>query len=478
MARILRSGIMRNPFYHYFLLHKSPNSTISDLVTDTNINTTLRRLKHHKWSKGEVLHYGFLSSVLLFVFIIFPASFLIKLPIAFAFILCFLIPLTSQFFLHALPVFAWLALYFSCSKIPTSWKPAISVKVLPAMETILYGDDLSNVLAAKTTTPLDILAWIPYGIIHFSFPFIVAALVFIFGPPTALRSFAFAFGYMNLFGVMMQIFFPAASPWYKNLYGLEPANYSMHGSPGGLGRIDALLGMDTYTTAFSNSPVIFGAFPSLHSGCATMDVLFLCYLFPRFKAVWLFYACWLWWSTMYLTHHYFVDLVGGAMLSFTVFEFAKYKYLPKCDPTKFCRWAYNEIELVDIGQIDPLSSNYVYLNDDESRLYTRIYPENVHIQQVTISAPSSSSRTNTSQQQEQQPIETFEMANLASVRDEEAESDVSSTSNTPSVFEEPNIPSIYTASSATSLDEIEAQSPSSYHPSTSNAKVSSFAKTR
>ena len=123
--------------------------------------------------------------------------------------------LNITIFLPALPVFTWLALYFTCAKIPQEWKPAITVKVLPAMETILYGDNLSNVLATITTGVLDILAWLPYGIIHFSFPFVLAAIIFLFGPPTALRSFGFAFGYMNLLGVLIQMAFPAAPPWYK-----------------------------------------------------------------------------------------------------------------------------------------------------------------------------------------------------------------------------------------------------------------------
>ena len=78
---------------------------------------------------------------------------------------------------------------------------------------------------------------------------------------------------MNLLGVLIQMAFPAAPPWYKNLHGLEPANYSMHGSPGGLGRIDKLLGVDMYTRVFQFINH-FGAFPSLHSGCCIMEVLF------------------------------------------------------------------------------------------------------------------------------------------------------------------------------------------------------------
>lgn len=349
-------------FQYFFLSNRNlaiPGSDVTFLNWSTNINDNFRHLKLRAWSRSEIVHYSFLVLVILFVAIILPIPIMNKLAILTLFSLAFLMPITSQFFVSALPVFAWLALYFSAGKIPTSWKPPISVKVLPAVETILYGDDLSNVLAATTNTVLDIIAWIPYGVVHFSAPFIVAAMVFLFGPPTLLRLFGFAFGYMNLFGVMIQLTFPAASPWYKNLYGLEPANYGMHGSPGGLGRIDALFGADMYTTAFSTSPVIFGAFPSLHAGCSVMDVLWLCWLFPKLRVLWWSYALWLWWSTMYLTHHYFVDLIGGAVLLFAVFEYTKYTHLPKINYAKFCRWSYTLIAKFNISAADPLSNNYV-----------------------------------------------------------------------------------------------------------------------
>lgn len=365
---LLRSNLVQKPyqyFHYYFLLEKQPGCVLSDLNFDTDIKVSIQKFKNHDWTWREMLHYGYLSSVIFFVFVIFPAPILLKIPVLSLFCIFFLIPLTSQFFVHALPILAWLALFFSTGKIPSSWKPPISVKSLPAMETVLYGDNLSNVLATFNNVFLDIMAWIPYGILHFSAPFVVALFIFLFGPPTSLRSFGFAFGYMNLTGLMIQILFPAAPPWYKNLHGLEPADYSMYGSPGGLGRIDAFLGFDMYTSAFSNSPVVFGAFPSLHSGCAVMDVLFLCWLFPRYRFVWWGWATWLWWSTMYLTHHYFIDLIGGAVLSVSVFIYTKYVHLPVRDPTKFCRWSYTEVEKINIHYLDPLSY------DGEARLLTR-----------------------------------------------------------------------------------------------------------
>ncbi|KAK6200051.1 Aureobasidin A resistance protein [Scheffersomyces amazonensis] len=489
-STILRSRVIQKPFqlfHYYFLLEKPPASTLSDLQFETDISISLNKFKHHNWSIKEVCHYGFLSSIIFFVFIIFPASFLIKIPILLSFILCFLIPLTSQFFVHALPVFTWLALFFSAGKIPTHWKPAISVKVLPAMETILYGDNLSDVLATVTNSFLDLVAWFPYGIVHFSAPFVVAAFIFLFAPPTSLRSFGFAFGYMNLIGVLTQIFFPAAAPWYKNLYGLQPANYSMQGSPGGLGRIDELFGFDMYTTTFSNSPVIFGAFPSLHSGCAIMDVLFLCWLFPKYKYVWWTYGSWLWWSTMYLTHHYFIDLIGGAALSLIVFEYTKYNHLPIVDPAKFCRWSYVEINKIDIQTIDPLSSSYISVSDTSDSENNLGLDDNVtrfvnypYLQQQPIFQAQSSQSIAA-----QLPVEEFEMSSISVPRSRQSsrsyiagvvahdDVDVSShednssleNSATPSVFDDEHH-QISSTTSTTSLEDLASQA-SSLHPSSS-----------
>lgn len=111
---------------------------------------------------------------------------------------------------------------------------------------------------------------------------------------------------------------------------MTPANYGMKGSPAGLARIDHLFGGHGYTLTFTNAPVPFGAFPSLHSGSATMEALMLSYFFPvgvtlyksvrrqvrlDMRVVYWAYAGWLYWCTMYLMHHYLIDLVAGGCLA-------------------------------------------------------------------------------------------------------------------------------------------------------------------
>jgi hypothetical protein len=99
----------------------------------------------------------------------------------------------------------------------------------------------------------------------------------------------------------------------------------MPGSPGGLLRIDRVFGTHGYANAFGSAPLVFGAFPSLHSGSAVMEALFLSHFFPSLKPLYWAYTGVLWWATMYLSHHYLIDLTGGACLSVMVF----YLFMPE-----------------------------------------------------------------------------------------------------------------------------------------------------
>ena len=321
-----------------------PKSQLSLLDFSLDPKQTIGRLRRHKWRKLD-LHYAFLAFLLTFAFCIAEANILFKVLFAGLLTTLLLVPVLSQFFFPFLPIATWLIFFFSARFIPAAYRPPISVRVLPALENILYGANLSNILAKHTNSVLDVLGWLPYGVIHFGAPFVCSAIMWAFGPPLTVPVFATSFGYMNIIGVIIQILFPCSPPWYENLYGLAPANYGMPGSPGGLARIDKLFGGDTYTTTFTASPMVFGAFPSLHSGSATIEALFLAHCFPRFRRYFFAYVLWIWWSTMYLTHHYFVDLIGGSMLAASCYYVARRYFLPRVDPNKLTRFEYETVTL-------------------------------------------------------------------------------------------------------------------------------------
>ncbi|KAF9048199.1 PAP2-domain-containing protein [Hymenopellis radicata] len=284
-----------------------------------SVTDTLAKVQRHRW---QLLDGLYVVHVLLAAFWLFLLpSLLLKLAIPALYLLALLIPFTSQFFFPAMPVLSWVLCFFSSRYIPNEWRPNISVVVLPTLEMVLFGANISDILTRSTFFVLDIVAWIPYGVGHFSIPFITAAFLWLFRPKQALHFWASAFGYMNLIGVLIQILFPCAAPWYELIHGLTPADYGMKGSPGGLIRIDALLHTSAYTVGFSNAPVVFGAFPSLHAGSATIEALAISHFFPNMSYVAWGYALTLYWATMYLTHHYLIDVVVGACLATVTFYY-------------------------------------------------------------------------------------------------------------------------------------------------------------
>ncbi|KAH6653169.1 PAP2 superfamily protein [Truncatella angustata] len=306
----------------------------------------VRYLRHqHKWTLFDLQYVVLAMFCLSSLYIIEAHAPLIKSAAVVAYTLLLLTPVTSQFFLPSWPIWTYLLYFFSSRYIPTEVRPHIWVKVLPALENVLYGANLSNILSAHTHPILDVFAWIPYGIGHFGNPAICSALMFLFAAPKTLPVFAKSFGWLSIFGVTMALVFPCTPPWYENMYGLAPAHYGMPGSPAGLARIDKLFGVDMYTTSFTTAPVPFGAFPSLHAADATLEALFLNYCFPRFRAFFIFYVVWLWWATMYLSHHYAVDLVGGSLCAAIIFFVARTRYLPHQQGEKSNRWQYDFVEI-------------------------------------------------------------------------------------------------------------------------------------
>ncbi|KAG9319434.1 hypothetical protein KVV02_001188 [Mortierella alpina] len=311
------------------------------------VSTTGASLQQHRYTLYD-LQYLFLFAIFVFCYTMIRRSLWIKLPLA-VFIIAPLFPQrTRAFMLPFLAIAAWLGLFYACRFIPSGWRPHIFTSVLPTLDNILYGGNLSNLLASSTSSWKDLLAWLPYGIFHFVMPMIVAMLIARFAPRGTLPVFARTFGYMNIAGVITQLIFPCAPPWFETRYGpLQPAAYSMPGDPGGLVRVDDLFGIEMYRNTFTASPLVFGAFPSLHSGCAWQLAFFTVFMFgPQALPMALAYVLWIWWSAMYLGHHYVVDLVGGAIYAVISFWIGS-RFLPSLVPGRDMM-----IELQDKGSLD------------------------------------------------------------------------------------------------------------------------------
>jgi inositol phosphorylceramide synthase catalytic subunit len=167
-------------------------------------------------------HYIFLAIIGIFALsVISSPGPIVKTLLASLLLIGFVIPITRQFLLPALPAITWGVLFYSASFIPADYRPTISVRLLPAVESILYGANLSKILSQHTNAILDVLAWLPYGLIHFGSPIVTAGIVFLFGPPGTLPVFARSFGYMSLTAVLVQLVFPCSPPCNSPSFDLD-----------------------------------------------------------------------------------------------------------------------------------------------------------------------------------------------------------------------------------------------------------------
>lgn len=189
----------------------------------TKLNTLVSKLpQNRKWSFYD-LQYVLIATIMITAFFLIESpSLLPRILLSSLFVASFWIPYIRRFTVPALPIFTWLITFYACQFIPINYRPThIFVNLLPTLERILYGANLSEIISKHTHPVLDILTWFPYGILHFTFPFVFSTLMFVYGPPGSLSVFAKAFGYMNLAGVLTQLFFPNASPCkfkYKYIY--------------------------------------------------------------------------------------------------------------------------------------------------------------------------------------------------------------------------------------------------------------------
>jgi hypothetical protein len=173
---------------------------------------TLAKLRTYEPTKGDVVYVLHTAGAAFWLSIMQKPAYPLKLVIPTLFTIGLAVPLTSQFLVPAIPVLAWVLMFYSSRFLPAAKRPGISVTVLPTLESVLYGANISDILTRFTHPVLDIMAWLPYGVLHFSLPVILSILLWLFAPKPALRYWASAFGYMNCVGVLIQILFPCAPP--------------------------------------------------------------------------------------------------------------------------------------------------------------------------------------------------------------------------------------------------------------------------
>ncbi|KAG1064783.1 hypothetical protein G6F42_026937 [Rhizopus arrhizus] len=101
-----------------------------------------------QWSLFD-LQYVLIATIMLIDFILIQSpTFIPRLLLAVLLIASFWIPYIKRFTVPALPIFTWLITFYACQFIPIDYRPTlIFVNLLPTLERILYGANLSEIIS-------------------------------------------------------------------------------------------------------------------------------------------------------------------------------------------------------------------------------------------------------------------------------------------------------------------------------------------
>jgi inositol phosphorylceramide synthase catalytic subunit len=162
---------------------------------------------------------------------------------------------------------------------------------------------------AHRRTFLDIMAgcfylcWMPL-------PLAFAGYLF-YKNKTVFFCFALTFLLVNLLGFIIYYAYPAAPPWYVQLYGFA---FDPHtpGNTAGLGRFDSFFHVSVFSGLYAKSSNVFAAMPSLHAAYP-LTVLYygIKYRLGWINALFALIVAGIWFAAVYTSHHYVLDVLAG-----------------------------------------------------------------------------------------------------------------------------------------------------------------------
>lgn len=164
------------------------------------------------------------------------------------------------------------------------------------------------------TPVLDFFSGVAYST-HLLEVFAVGTFLF-FARYERFRGLCWAFLLANAAIIAISQVYPAAPPWYVIDYGTGPVNLAAKASAAGAARFDALFGITYFEQFYSRNPNVFGAMPSGHSAYPVLVAFAVWDRGWRWRLPTVAYAVLMWFSAVYLAHHYFLDVVIGASLAF------------------------------------------------------------------------------------------------------------------------------------------------------------------
>ncbi|MDB4904642.1 MAG: superfamily protein [Mucilaginibacter sp.] len=153
------------------------------------------------------------------------------------------------------------------------------------------------------------LCWIPVPLLFATFLFFTNRKQFLY--------FSLTFLAINLLGFAIYYLYPAAPPWYVQLYGFKfhaatPVNIA------GLAKFDSYFHTGIFKSIYAKSSNVFAAMPSLHSSYPL--VVFYYSVKNRLGLINICFVTvmlGIWFTAVYASHHYVLDVLAGIICGIT-----------------------------------------------------------------------------------------------------------------------------------------------------------------
>lgn len=244
-------------------------------------------------------------------------------------------PRTQNLFCFFLPFTLYLTLYDSQGYYAEWLRGDVRVAEPYQFDMTFFGIETSEGrllpsqwLQNHTYPALDVITGLSY--IIFIPVFLAVGLYFRFGlakmknnrlSPERIRikTHALMWGmfWLNIICCSTYYWYPAAPPWYVDIYGLGPAQLDAAPSAAGALRFDAILGVNLFADLYAKCPNIFGAIPSLHVAFPLLSVYFA-FKLTSLRVFCLGFYLLISFSAVYLNHHYILDILWGSAYALLV----------------------------------------------------------------------------------------------------------------------------------------------------------------
>lgn len=169
------------------------------------------------------------------------------------------------------------------------------------------------------------LCWVPL-------PIFFGLWLYFTGRRGPYLHFALVFLLVNLLGFAGYYIHPAAPPWYVAGHGFE-AVVGTRGEVAGLGAFDAMTGLGIFDGLYARNSNVFAALPSLHSAYTLVAFIYAMRSgsSSAWKVVLAVVTLGIWFTAVYTSHHYIIDVLAGigtALAGFLLFEYVLMKIQP------------------------------------------------------------------------------------------------------------------------------------------------------